>query len=145
MYSHILVPTDGSPLSEKAVDQVLAFARDISAKVTILSVMEPFHVFSTDTGQVSRTREDYEKYAHMETARTLTNAELKANSLGVACKTELIEHNDPFQAIIDIADQRGCDLIAMASHGRRGVGALLLGSVTTKVLTHSTIPVLVFR
>lgn len=145
MYSHILVPTDGSPLSEKAVEQALAFARDAGAKVTILSVMEPFHVFSTDTEQVSRTREEYDKYTRMETARTLTNAELRAKTLGVTCKTEMIEHNDPFQAIIDIADQKGCDLIAMASHGRRGINALLLGSVTTKVLTHSKIPVLVFR
>ena len=81
----------------------------------------------------------------MEAAKSLTSAELKAKQLGVLCQPVQVESAEPFQAIIDAAEKNNCDLIMMASHGRRGIGALLLGSVTLKVLTHSKIPVLVYR
>jgi nucleotide-binding universal stress UspA family protein len=145
MYSHILIPTDGSPLSTAALEKSMAFARDAGAKVTVLKVIEPFHVFSAETDQIENTRADYERRAREQAAYDLTEAEIKAKRLGVPCETLHIESDHPYQAIIDTAAKRDCDLIAMASHGRRGVAALVLGSETLKVLTHSTIPVLVYR
>ncbi|WP_342643926.1 universal stress protein [Rhodoligotrophos ferricapiens] len=145
MYSHILVPTDGSLLSTSAVERALAFARDAGAKVTLLIVTEPFHLFSMDPEQVSYSRETYERHVREDAAGILRRAAQRANALGVPCETVLTEHEQPYQAIIDTASAKSCDLIAMASHGRRGMEALLLGSETLKVLTHSRIPVLVYR
>jgi len=145
MYKHILVPTDSSTLSTKAVDNGLRFAREIGAKVTILTVIEPFRVLSTDSRQIAETRAGYERHVREEAARHLADAGRKAGEQGVACETLEVEHEHPYQAIIETAAKQGCDLIAMASHGRRGVSALVIGSETAKVLTHSTIPVLVYR
>jgi nucleotide-binding universal stress UspA family protein len=145
MYSHILVPTDGSPLSTAAVEKSLAFARDAHAKVTLLSVVEPFHIFSADADQLATSRAEYDRLAPEQATRYLTEAGRKAAALGVPFETVQLENDDPYAAIIDTATMAGCDLIAMASHGRRGVAALVLGSETLKVLTHSKIPVLVYR
>ena len=135
MFQHILVPSDGSLLSAAAVDKALDLASEIGAKVTVLTAVEPFHVLSTDSKQLADTRATYERHAKAEAARYLAEAERKAKSVGV----------QPYKAIIETAKKSGCDLIAMASHGRRGVSALVIGSETTKVLTHSSIPVLVYR
>ncbi|MET3649173.1 universal stress protein [Phyllobacterium ifriqiyense] len=145
MFSHILIPTDGSALATLAVDKGIEFARDANAGVTVITVMEPFHIVTADPDQIRGTRAEYEKFARMEGARALTDAELKAKQLGVTCRSVQVESEEPFQAIIDAGEKNSCDLIMMASHGRRGIGALLLGSVTLKVLTHSKIPVLVYR
>ena len=145
MFQHILVATDGSPLSTTAVDNALALARDAGAKVTVLTAIEPFHVLSTDSKQISDTRETYERHTKAEAARHLAEAERKAKALGIQCNVIQMEHEHPYKAIIETAKKSGCDLIAMASHGRRGVSALVIGSETTKVLTHSSIPVLVYR
>lgn len=145
MYKHILIPTDGSPLSSRAVEQSLTFAGEIGAKVTVLTVIEPFHVFTTHTEQLSETRAIYERQAKEHSARHLAEIEDRAGALGVEAATLSVESDDPHQTIIDTAARTGADLVAMASHGRRGISALVLGSVTLKVLTHSTIPVLVYR
>jgi nucleotide-binding universal stress UspA family protein len=145
MYHHILIPTDGSPLSAAAVEKTMAFARHAGAKVTMVTVTEPFHVFSVDPEQLSGTEPEYLQHAKEQAARHLGDAELIAKRFGVHCETVQVEHVHPYQAIIDVAAKKGCDLIAMASHGRRGVAALVLGSETTKVLTHSKLPVLVYR
>jgi nucleotide-binding universal stress UspA family protein len=145
MFSHILIPTDGSALATLAVDKGIEFARDANAGVTIITVIEPFHIATANAKQINRTRDEYEKFVRMEGARALTDAELKAKQIGVSCRSVQVESDEPFQAIIDAAEKNSCDLIMMASHGRRGIGALLLGSVTQKVLTHSKIPVLVYR
>ena len=145
MFSHILIPTDGSALATLAVDKGIEFARDATAGVTVITVMEPFHIISADADQIRSTRAEYEKFVRLEGARALTDAELKAKQLGVSCRSVQVESDEPFQAIITAAEKNNCDLIMMASHGRRGIGALLLGSVTLKVLTHSRIPVLVYR
>lgn len=145
MYSHILIPIDGSPLSRIAMLTAMEFARDAGAKVTVLTVVEPFHIFTASTAQVEATREEYRQHAKAEAAGHLAVAEREAKALGVPCDVVQIESEAPYREIIKTATQHGCDLIAMASHGRRGVAALILGSVTTKVLTHSKIPVLVFR
>ena len=146
MYHHILIPTDGSPLSTVAVEHSMDFARDANAKVTVLTVVSPFDAFSTDAvGLADNTRADYERRARMQAAQILTDAQLKAKARGVPCEVEQLESDSPYDVIIKTADKRGCDLIAMASHGRRGVAAIVLGSETLKVLTHSKIPVLVYR
>ncbi len=145
MFKHILIPTDGSPLSGAAVDKSVALARDAGAKVTFLCVTEPFHVFSTGADQLESSRASYDTHARAVATAYLDNAARKARAQGVASETVQQEDDSPHQAIIDAATARGCDLIAMASHGRKGMAALVLGSVTTKVLTHSAIPVLVYR
>lgn len=145
MYSHILIPIDGSPLSMGAMKTAMAFARDVGAKATVLTVVEPFHVFTVSPEQLESTRVEYEKQARAHAAEFLAAAEREAKLLGVHCEVAQAESGDPYLVIVETAAKRGCDLIAMASHGRRGIAALLLGSVTLKVLTHSKVPVLVYR
>jgi nucleotide-binding universal stress UspA family protein len=145
MYHHILIPTDGSPLSTVAMEKSVALARDLAAKVTVVTVVEPFHALSVEPEQISDMPVAYRQHAREEAGRVLTEAELKAKTLGVHCEVVQVEHEHPYQVIIDTAARRGCDLIAMASHGRRGIAALVLGSETSKVLTHSNLPVLVYR
>ena len=145
MFQHILIPTDGSVLSAAALAKGISFAREIGAKVTVLTVIEPFHVLSAESKQLTDTRISYEKHAKAEAARYLAEAESKAKAAGVQFTAVQVEQEHPYKAIIETAANGGCDLIAMASHGRRGVSALIIGSETTKVLTHSSIPVLVYR
>lgn len=145
MYRHILVPTDGSALSMTAVQNATAFARDAGAKVTVLTVLEPFQIFSMDSTQLSDTKAEYETHARQAGDRHLAEAGSAAKALGVPHELVQVTQALPWKAIIDVAKEKQCDLIAMASHGRRGAAALILGSETVKVLTHSTIPVLVFR
>jgi nucleotide-binding universal stress UspA family protein len=145
MYKNILIPTDGSELADKAVKYGIEFARDAKAKLTVLTVSAPFHVFTFNTQAVEDTPEDYGKRMKAYTAKTLERAATAAKAAGVACETLQVEHEHPHQAIIATAKSKGCDLIMMASHGRRGVSAIVLGSETVKVLTHSEIPVLVHR
>lgn len=145
MFQHILIATDGSLLSESAVDKAMDFAREAGAKVTVVTATEPFNVFSGDSAQLVETKASYEKHIKAEAAGRLAEAERKAKTLRVRCDVLQIEQQHPYRAIIETAKERGCDLIAMASHGRRGISGLVLGSETTKVLTHSSIPVLVYR
>lgn len=145
MFKHILIPTDGSALSTMAVQKAMQFARDTNAKITVITVVEPFHVFSMDNAQIADTRSAYEKHARQAAEHCLEDARRQAESLGVQCEVVHVEQDLPYKAITETAAAKGCDLIAMASHGRRGAAALLLGSETAKVLTHSSIPVLVYR
>ncbi|MGB6645291.1 MAG: universal stress protein, partial [Candidatus Cybelea sp.] len=131
MYKHILIPTDGSQLATEAVPRGIALAKVLGAKVTGITVTVPSEVFA-DT---KRTFAVAEKY--------LGQVKDAAAAAGVSCSVIHTEHEQPYQAIIDAAKKNGCDLIVMASHGRRGVSALVLGSETVKVLTHCTVPVLV--
>ncbi|TSJ64439.1 universal stress protein [Starkeya sp. 3C] len=145
MFAHILIPTDGSPLSNTAVQSAMALARDAGAKVTVFTAVEPFRLLTWSSSQIEATRADYERQAHATAGEFLSAAEQIARQFGVPCDVVQVESDDPWRAIVETADARDCDLIAMASHGRRGVAALVLGSVTQKVLTHSTVPVLVYR
>ena len=145
MFQHILIATDGSLLSQSALDKAMDFAREAGARVTVVTATEPFNVFSADSTQLVETKMSYEKHIKAEAAKHLAEAERRAKTLGVQCDVLQVEQQHPYRAIIDAAKKHGCDLIAMASHGRRGVSALVLGSETTKVLTHSSIPVLVYR
>jgi nucleotide-binding universal stress UspA family protein len=145
LYQNILVPTDGSELANKAVEQGIRLAKVIEARITAVTVTEPFHVFSVAPRQLEYTRSEYKKHADVIAEKSLGVVLDAAKRAGVACDTVHVEHEDVYQAIIDTAASRGCDLIAMASHGRHGVSAIVLGSETVKVLTHSKIPVLVYR
>jgi nucleotide-binding universal stress UspA family protein len=145
MYTNILIPTDGSELAGKAVQHGIALAQKIGAKVTGLTVLPPFHVFTTDTQMIEDTPAQYQARMQKHAEKTLGGVTHAAQAAGVACETVRVEHEHPYQAIIDTAASKGCDLIVMASHGRRGVSAIVLGSETVKVLTHSKIPVLVHR
>ncbi|MCX5479618.1 universal stress protein [Kaistia geumhonensis] len=145
MFKHILVPTDGSPLATIALDNAIALARETDARITALSVVEPFHTFSLNPDQLGETQKSYEAHAVHWADDILANAAGKALAAGVRCETVRVVAEEPYRAIIETAMDRGADLIAMASHGRRGLDAVLLGSQTQKVLTHSGIPVLVYR
>jgi nucleotide-binding universal stress UspA family protein len=145
MYTNILIPTDGSELAEKAVKHGIALAKRIGAKVTVLTVLQPFHTFTTDTQMIEDTPAQYKTPMQEHAEESLGAVAAAAQAAGVACETVQVEHKHPYQAIINIAGLNGCDLIVMASHGRRGISAIVLGSETVKVLTHCKIPVLVHR
>ena len=140
MYTHILIPTDGSELAGKGVQHGVALAKLIGAKITILTVLPPDMI--TADREVDEIRKA-SKQKHAE--EVLGAVATQTQTAGVACETIQVEHEHPYQAIIDTADSKGCDLIVMASHGRRGISAIVLGSETVKVLTHCKIPVLVYR
>jgi len=145
MYKHILIPTDGSDLSWMSMRQGIAFAKSLNARVTALTVSPTFRAVTVDPVMVADTPEQYRKDCEAAAARYLGAATGAAEEMGVTCESVHVVNDYPYQAIIETAQSKGCDLIFMASHGRRGVAALLLGSETTKVLTHSKIPVLVYR
>jgi nucleotide-binding universal stress UspA family protein len=145
MYANILIPTDGSELANKAVQHGVALAQRIGAKVTALTVLLPFHVFTTDPKMIEDTPAQYEARMRAHAEKTLGAVAQVAQASGVACETVDVEHEHPYRAIIETAGANGCDLIVMASHGRHGISAIVLGSETVKVLTHSKIPVLVHR
>src|SRR5271169_7106012 len=145
MYANILIPTDGSELAGKAVQHGIALAKRIGARVTVLTVLPPFHTFTTDTQMIEDTPAQYKARMQKHAEKTLGAVADAAQAAGVAREMVQFEHEHPYQAIIDTAESKGCDLIVMASHGRRGISALVLGSETVKVLTHSKIPVLVHR
>ena len=145
MFRHILIPTDGTDLSRKAVIYGMQLARSIGARVTAITLTEPYHVASMDAVLVAETEEEHDERVARIADRALEQVKMAAEAAGVAVETVRESHDQPYRAIIDCALANKCDLIVMASHGRRGVSALLLGSETSKVLTHSTIPVLVYR
>ena len=143
MYTNILIPTDGSELAGKAVQDGIALAKRIGARVTVLTVLPPFHTITTDTQMIEDTPAQYKARMQKHAEKILGAVAMQA--AGIACDTIQVEHEHPYQAIIDTADSKGCDLIVMASHGRHGISAIVLGSETVKVLTHCKIPVLVHR
>jgi nucleotide-binding universal stress UspA family protein len=145
MFKHILIPTDGSDLSRKAVIYGVQLAKTVGARVTAISVSEPYHIASMDAVLVAETPEEHEAQTARVAERALEQARMAAEAASVSVETVREVLDQPYRAIIDCANACACDLIVMASHGRRGVAALLVGSETTKVLTHSTIPVLVYR
>jgi nucleotide-binding universal stress UspA family protein len=145
MFKHVLLPTDGSKLSENAIRMGVQLAKTVNAKVTGFYVMPEFHVFTYKTEMLEDTKREFAKDSKAHAAQYLSVIETAAKAAGVTCDIASGTHDHPYEAIIKAAKQRGCDLIVMASHGRKGVQAVLLGSETQKVLTHSHIPVLVCR
>jgi nucleotide-binding universal stress UspA family protein len=145
MFKHILIATDGTDLSRKAVIYGVQLAMALAARVTAISVMEPYYVASADAVLVAETAEEHDAHVAEIADRALEQAKMAGEAASVPVETVRETHDQPYRAIIDCALANRCDLIVMASHGRRGVAALLLGSETVKVLTHSAIPVLVYR
>jgi nucleotide-binding universal stress UspA family protein len=145
VYKHILIPIDGSDLSNKAVEQGVLFAKKIGAKVTAVTVTEPFFLVLGSRQFDLSSPIEYTNLVETYAEEVLGAVSAAAQAAGVPCETLRMEHGQAYQAIIDAAEARSCDLIVMASHGRRGASAVVLGSVTVKVLTHSKIPVLVYR
>ena len=145
MFKHLLIPTDGSPLSERAVLKGIELAAEQGARVTGVHVSPQFHVLTYRPDSLEETRDTYAKDSEVQAKRYLDFISRTAAESKVPCETLRVISDDPFQAIIDAVRDRGCDLIVMASHGRRGIKGLLLGSETQRVLTHSGIPVLVWR
>lgn len=148
MYKHILVPYDGSPLSDRAVAEAIALARHGGAKLSLLNVIVPYHIplsgdhSSEPVKEIERRfQAEFEKRA----AEMLAHNRQRAQSAGIECQAFVRSGVHPHEEIIQAAKDNDCDLILMASHGRRGIQALLLGSETVKVLTHCSIPVLVVR
>ena len=144
MFKKILLPTDGTDLSTKAIDGGLEFARALKAGVVGLTVVEPYS-YSNLSEYRPETLDDYEQRTLKVAAERLGKVADAAAKASVPVETVTVKSFSPFEAIIDTAKARGCDVIFMASHGRKGLSAVLLGSETQKVLTHSTIPVMVYR
>jgi nucleotide-binding universal stress UspA family protein len=149
MYSRILIATDGSELANKGVEQGLALAKALGSEVTILSASEPWSSIGVDAAGLVVTEysllDEYEKDAEKAGRAVLDAAAARANALGVPNKTVYVALTPPADAIIDHAAANGIELIVMASHGRRGLRRVLLGSQTAEVATRSTVPVLVVR
>jgi nucleotide-binding universal stress UspA family protein len=147
MFTHILIPTDGSELSKRAVKKGIEFAKQINARITTLHVVPEFRVIA-DESFVSLSpaaKKRFEEESRQKAEKMLDAIVQQAKEQGVRCAAVAAANDLPYQQIIDTAKSSKCDLIMMASHGRRGIASVLLGSETAKVLTHSTIPVLVVR
>lgn len=148
MYKHILLPTDGSELSDKAVQEGIRFAKTVNARVTGLYASHEYEFVMSYRGEYDNDQMSEEEYLERTRARAekvLGVVARAAEDAGVPCALKFVPNNHPYEAITETAEADGCDLIFMASHGRRGLKGLLLGTETMKVLTHSSIPVLVVR
>lgn len=147
MFKHILVPTDGSELSQQNAARAIRFARETGARVTVFHAMPEYPVTYYGEGALidPTTPEKFAEMTNRQADEILAAVVQQCAAEGVPCDTLKSTSDVPHEAIIAAAEKAGCDLIFMASHGRRGISALLLGSETHKVLTHTTIPVLVHR
>ena len=145
MFKHILIPTDGSDLSRKAALYGVQLAKITGGKVTGFTVRAPYMVTSMDAVAAIGSEEQFEADTKQFAERALIQVQMAADAAGVPFESLQEVNDQPYRAIVEAAEANRCDLIVMASHGRRGVSALLLGSETNKVLTHSKIPVLVYR
>ncbi len=147
MYRHLLVATDGSPLSEKAIDHAAALAKTIGAKLSTVYVTPTYSLPPYAGAEVYAPMSEtaYNKMVAEEAGQILGTARERAEKAGVSCDSVHAAATLPWEAVLATAKERECDLIVMASHGRSGITALLLGSETQKVLTHASLPVLVIR
>ena len=148
MYTNILVPTDGGPLSRKAMAAAIKLAQQQNARITSVHATPAFVPVMYDG--IAPPPElispaEHKKAMARFAAKVLGAMEKMCQSAGVPWEGVHVPDAEPFQAVIDTARRKRCDLVLMASHGRRGVAGLLLGSETQKVLTHSKVPVLVYR
>jgi nucleotide-binding universal stress UspA family protein len=147
MFKHILLPTDGSPVSDKAIKRGVEFAKKIKARVTALHVVPDFRFIAeegiTPLNPVLKKR--FQDEGRTRAKKILEAVAKRARARGVRCATLSAMSDLPYQEIVATAKRQKCDLIMMASHGRRGLSSLLLGSETSKVLIHSKVPVLVVR
>lgn len=148
MYKHLLIATDGSELADKAVSTGLELAKALGARVTAVTVTEPLPALvaaALAERGVANPLADYQARSAAEANRILTKVSEAAKGMSVECTTQHVADQEPAQGIIEAADKNACDLIVMASHGRRGIQRLLLGSQANKVVTMSSVPVLICR
>lgn len=149
MFKHLLLPTDGSALAAKGVKTGVRLAKTLGARVTGVYVIEPYLPTMVPEGAVMAAPafdpREYEKAAGAQAAKALARVEREAQSAGLRCATQSITAPQPWQGILKVARAKSCDALVIASHGRGGLGGLILGSQTARVLAHSKIPVLVIR
>lgn len=148
MFKHILLPTDGSPLSDKGVQRGITFAKQIKARVTTMHVVPQFRILADEAMLPSAAplRKRLVDEAKAQGTRIVDKVAKRAKAAGVRCKCIIVPPGGLiYEKIIATARKEKCDLIFMSSHGRRGISGVLLGSETSKVLTHSKVPVLVVR
>ena len=147
MFKHILVPTDGSELSRVTAQRAVSFAKETGAKITVFFAKPEYPIAYFGEGALidPTTPEKFAELADQQAAEYLSEVQKQCTEAGVECLTAAATSDVPYEAIIEAAEKSGCDLIFMASHGRRGISGFLLGSETNKVLTHSKVPVLVYR
>jgi nucleotide-binding universal stress UspA family protein len=148
MFKHILLPTDGSKLSDRATQRGIELAEAVGARVTSVHVIPEFRIMADESFVLPNTvdiKRRYETESKARAQKLLDKIGERARAAGVKYEGVAVTGDVPYEQIIEAAKKRKCDLILMASHGRRGLSGLLLGSETSKVLTHSKIPVLVVR
>jgi nucleotide-binding universal stress UspA family protein len=147
MFKHILIPTDGSELSRATAARAVTFAREAGARVTVFFAKPEYPIAYFGEGALidPTTPEKFAELAEQQATEYLGEVQKLCADNGVNCSTVTATSDIPYEAIIEAAEKSGADLIFMASHGRRGISGFLLGSETNKVLTHTKIPVLVYR
>ncbi|HYD61232.1 MAG TPA: universal stress protein [Noviherbaspirillum sp.] len=145
MFKTILVPTDGSPLSDRAINAAVEFAKETGGSLVGLSVAEPYPFSPLSGNTFSDDRMRYEDKARDIAKEYVRKIAAAANVLGVPCKTVVAQSFSPSDEIVATAERLACDAIFMATHGRKGLNRLFVGSETQKVLVNTTIPVMVFR
>ena len=145
VYKHLLSATDGSELAQKAVDQGFALAKALNAKATVINVTPSWTSTVSGEATLAIHAENYNKLVAEEAWKILSTVDDAAKKADFTCDTLHVKDRSPAEGIIETANARGCDLIVIASHGRRGLGRLILGSQANEVVTQSTIPVLVCR
>ena len=147
MFKKLLVPTDGSDLSNSTVLRAVSFAKEAGASIVALYAKSEFTPLGFAEGMLvdPAAPERFNEIVEEEAAKVLQFVSISCAEMGVPCELVSVENDSPYKAIISTAESKGCDLIFMSSHGRGGIGALILGSETNKVLTHTNIPVLVYR
>lgn len=145
MYKHVLVPTEGSELSLAAIQQAAKFARTLGASITLLNVQPEYAAPVLGDSYVAPLRKNFEAESVRAANAILDVAAAEIDRAGMGCKRRVVSGSKPWEVIIKTAADEGCDLVFMASHGRRGLAGLLIGSETHKVLTQCKIPVLVYR
>jgi len=147
MYKHILIPTDGTPIADKAVDAGIAYAKEVGAKVTLFTAVPEYDV-PGEAEFIARqaiSLEEHERRSDKLAGSILGPAAARAAAAGVDFDTDYAQNNRPYRAIVGAAESHGCDAIFMSSHGRSGLARMWHGSETEGVLTHSSIPTLVYR
>jgi nucleotide-binding universal stress UspA family protein len=145
MYKNILIPTDGSEFCERAVQHGVNLAKLMNAKVVAVTVTQPLHTAIPKSLIPENLINTVEAEIVKQASANLAGAERAAKAAGVPIETVRASRDHAWEGIVETAKDKGCDLIVMASHGRRGVSAMILGSETQKVLVHTTVPVLVVR
>lgn len=147
MFKHILIPTDGSSVAFKAVKAGVALAKETGARITGYYAVEPFGPSVYGDGYVISPKmvAEFERRAKTAGEKHVAKIGRSAKAAGVPFQRLVLKAATPYEGIVDAARKQKCDVIFMASHGRRGLSALIMGSVTNKVLSHSKIPVLVYR